>query len=222
MYQCLNSSKCISKSRLLDDIRDCYHDDDEEISTLNKTCLREQNLNLFKCETTNECILFHLVQDDTCHCTKNDEIYCDDEHFDVSYAKHTISFQTICDGFNQLLLPTNDIYNETDETNCEEWQCNNIYTHCDGFWYCLNGVDEINCSSSSPLLNCSANHHICVLSKTKELMCLPIEKANDVIIDCIRAADEPKLCNRNKNALRLEQFHYQNDSHQSCIEHTFM
>ena len=35
--------------------------------------------------------------------------------------------------------------NETDETECEQWECNNIYTHCNGIWNCPNGADEIGC-----------------------------------------------------------------------------
>ena len=34
---------------------------------------------------------------------------------------------------------------ETDETECEQWECNNIYTHCDEIWNCPNGEDEIGC-----------------------------------------------------------------------------
>jgi hypothetical protein len=51
----------------------------------------------------------------------------------------------------------------------------------------------MNCDPS-PSLNCSTNHHICVSPKTNESICLPIEKANDGIIDCLGAADEPTLC----------------------------
>ena len=29
MYQCINSSKCISKNRLFDGVEDCYYGDDE-------------------------------------------------------------------------------------------------------------------------------------------------------------------------------------------------
>jgi len=116
MHQCLDSFKCIAKSRLFDRISDCPFNDDEDTVILNKTCSQEQNLNFFRCVTTNECIAYHLVQDGDCHCSTHDGKYCDDEHFDVSYAKHHIQFQTICDGFNQFLF---SIDNETDETNCD-------------------------------------------------------------------------------------------------------
>jgi len=48
--------------------------------------------------------------------------------------------------------------------------------------------------NSSSLLNCSVNQNICVSPQTNELMCLPIEKVNDAIIDCLSAADKPTLC----------------------------
>jgi hypothetical protein len=38
MYQCIDSYKCISKGRLLDGVRDCFHNDDEDISMLNRNC----------------------------------------------------------------------------------------------------------------------------------------------------------------------------------------
>ena len=84
-------------------------------------------------------------------------------------SSKNILFPTICDGFQEL-LSNHDIQNqnETDETECEQWQCNNIYTHCDGIWNCPNGADEIGCDSSS-ILNCSSNHHICVSPINKSI-----------------------------------------------------
>ncbi|CAF4660782.1 unnamed protein product, partial [Rotaria sp. Silwood2] len=73
---------------------------------------------------------------------------------------------------------TIDEQNETDETECEQWSCNNIYTRCDGLWNCPRGEDEIGCDASSTL-NCFSNHHKCVSSETNQLTCLSIDKAND-------------------------------------------
>jgi hypothetical protein len=225
MYQCFNSSKCISKSRLYDGVADCFHNDDEGkffngdeegISVSDKHCLAEQSPHYFKCITTKQCIPRQFVGNLQCDCKADDDGHCDDEHFDVSYARNTISFQTICDGFTHILPKFNEDNNETDETNCEDWPLIHIYNRCDGFWHFLNGIDEINCDES-PLLNCSENNHICVSDATNELMCLPIEKANDGIIDCIGAADEPTLCQTHINYYDPKTFHCKNHSVRTCI-----
>jgi hypothetical protein len=51
--------------------------------------------------------------------------------------------------------------NETDETECQPCECNNIYTRCNGLWNRPNGTDESGCLSDS-ILNCSSKHHLCV------------------------------------------------------------
>jgi hypothetical protein len=43
--------------------------------------------------------------------------------------------------------------NETDETHCELWPCNNANVRCDGYWQCVNGFDELNCSQNPCLFN---------------------------------------------------------------------
>ena len=107
--------------------------------------------------------------------------------------------------------------NETDETECEQWECNNIYTRCNGIWNCLNGADEIDCNSYSTL-NCSSNHHLCVSPDTNQLICLPIEKANDGKVDCLGATDEPTLC-RTKYSINtmIYDFYCMNQTFPSCI-----
>ena len=86
--------------------------------------------------------------------------------------------------------------NETDETGCERWICNNIYTRCDGIWNCFNGEDEIGCFTL-PSLNCTSVEHLCVSNHTSQLTCLPMNKANDGHIDCLGATDEPDVCVKN-------------------------
>ncbi|UJR11756.1 hypothetical protein I4U23_015937 [Adineta vaga] len=216
MYQCMNSSKCISKYRLMDSIQDCFYNDDEDISTLNKNCSTQENLNSFKCETTNECIPRRLFADNICHCTKYDAKNCDDESSRDSKTRMKIYFTTICDGFIHLFPKLIDNRNQTDETDCDLWPCNNVYTRCNDFWNCPNGADELNCDSS-PILQCPSNNHICGSLKTNELMCLPIEKANDGIVDCIGGTDEPIRCRMEQPTGVYKSFHCVNDSRRYCI-----
>ncbi|CAF3312330.1 unnamed protein product [Rotaria sp. Silwood2] len=216
MYQCINSSKCISRNRLNDGIIDCFYHDDEQFYMVNNTCLLERFEKHFKCTKGNQCISQRLVNDGVCQCDEYENGLCDDEFSDVDYARNHISFQTICDGFTELIQMTIDGRNETDETECEQWQCNNTYTRCDGFWNCLNGADEIDCNSL-PLLDCPLHYHICVSSETRQLTCLSIEKANDGKIDCLGATDEPRLCRKNHYLAVDNNFYCKNDSHTTCI-----
>ncbi|CAF5128308.1 unnamed protein product, partial [Rotaria sp. Silwood1] len=107
-------------------------------------------------------------------------------------VRNNISFQTFCDGFTELIPITIEGQNETDETECEEWSCINIYTRCDGLWNCPHGEDDIGCDLFSTL-NCSLNHYKCVSPHNNELVCLPAKQANDGKIDCLGATDEPTL-----------------------------
>ncbi|CAF3113962.1 unnamed protein product [Rotaria sp. Silwood2] len=218
MYQCINSSKCISRNRLNDGIIDCFYHDDEQLNMVNNTCLLERFIKHFKCIKTNQCISYRLVNDGTCHCREYWNGLCDDEFTDVHYARNHILFQIICDGFNELIPVIIDGRNETDETECEQWQCNNTYTRCDGFWNCLNGADEINCDSLG-LLDCPLHHHICVSTETKRLTCLPIEKADDGQIDCLGGTDEPGLCRENHYLAADNNFYCKNDTRRTCLNY---
>ena len=196
MYQCVNSTKCISRRRLKDEIIDCVHADDEQSVVARDACALGRPETYFNCTTTNQCIPRRFMGDGHCHCQVYD-LYenklCDDEYPDVHYIRKMISFTTICDGFTELYATTIDGEMHTDETECDQWQCDNTYTHCDGYWNCLNGADEVGCAWS-PLLNCSSDQHLCVSPQTSRLSCLPVEKANDGKIDCLGATDEPILC----------------------------
>ncbi|UJR06541.1 hypothetical protein I4U23_010824 [Adineta vaga] len=198
MYQCENSMKCISKTRLLNEVNDCYYNDDEDyLSIRNNTNLIEQLPHYIKCKSSNNYIHLFQVNDQLqCDCRVPGDDYCDDEHSGELYFRKTILFQTICDKYLHLTSEFTSDKNETDETNCEHWPIVHVYNHCDGFWYLVNGEDELNCDPSESLLNCSKNHHVCVSIETKQLICLPIEKANNGIIDCFGAADESTFCNR--------------------------
>ncbi|CAF1130475.1 unnamed protein product [Adineta steineri] len=192
MYRCINSSKCISKDRIDDDFIDCDYGDDEDPSVVYDICLKNESKTLFKCTTT-RCIHHGKVNDGLCHCGNNEYGLCDDEDEECQAVGTHLSFPTVCDGFINLFPVNIDGRNETDETECERWQCNNTYTRCDGFWNCFNGADEAHCDTSVSL-NCPSDHHMCISPITNQLTCLPLAKANDGIIDCLGATDEPKLC----------------------------
>ncbi|UJR12436.1 hypothetical protein I4U23_016612 [Adineta vaga] len=145
MYQCINSSKCISKHRVCDSMKDCDYGDDEECGEIFKSCLGYGSNKPFKCSTGNICIYQYLVGNGICECPIDQYNLCDDEAPDKHYIRKHIYFPTICDGFTELIPVLIDGRNETDETECDYWQCNNTYTRCDGIWNCFNGADEIDC-----------------------------------------------------------------------------
>ncbi|CAF4370898.1 unnamed protein product, partial [Rotaria sp. Silwood2] len=217
MYKCFNSSKCISVSRLMNNEGDCPYRDDENMTHINNTNLTNLLKYHFKCQIANKYLHQSLVKNIDCDCSIEDEGWCEDENFLMQYARKNISFQTICDGFTELIPIIIEEQNETDETECEQWSCNNIYTHCDGLWNCPHGEDEVGCDLSSAL-NCSSDHHKCVSPHTNELICLPVNQGNDGKIDCLGATDEPKLCQRKNQISFYDNFYCINSSSVSCID----
>ncbi|CAF3089752.1 unnamed protein product [Rotaria sp. Silwood2] len=218
IYQCANSSKCISTSRIMDTNFDCPQEDDEDIAQINSTGLSKFLENYFNCEIFKKYIHRSYVDDGICHCPIiRNPYWCEDENVPGSFVKKNISFQNICDQFTELFPILIEGQNETDETECEQWSCNNIYTRCDGIWNCPNGKDEIGCYLSS-ILNCSSDHHLCVSPHTNELMCLSVEKGNDGKIDCLGATDEPTLCYRDFHTHISGNFFCIDDHSGLCID----
>ncbi|CAF3924071.1 unnamed protein product, partial [Rotaria sp. Silwood1] len=172
LYQCANSSKCISKYRLNDGIQDCYENDDET---------GESHFN--KSNST----------------IRNDPII------------KSIWYPLLCDGY--IDIGTNKIHNETDETDCNWWPCNNIYTRCNRIWNCHNGIDEINCPY---LPACPSLFHPCVSPETFNLTCLSIDKAGDGIVDCLGASDERQLCQEEEDYYPGAMFQCWN--HSTCLD----
>ena len=184
MYQCENSSKCISKQRLLDGIQDCPSNDDE---TFNESCSLNDIHQRFKCSSDDDekCFASLVFQNGKENCKDGE----DEGDQQIKFRKKRIQFQTICDGKIDLLPLLINGTNQTDETECEHWLCNNTYSRCDTFWLCKNGADEINCPPST----CPEQEHSCVFpNDTSKVSCLPIDRADNGIDDCLGGTDERK------------------------------
>jgi len=198
MYKCKYSHKCISISRLMNSIVDCPHMDDEDLTLItDMTAVDYIKENFFQCGSSNRYVHLYLVNNHICDCGSVALGQCYDEQIDATYLQKTIVFQHICDGFvdfNSILINNRT---ENDETDCHQWECDNLYTRCNNMWNCPNGVDETNCPLQLGNI-CSLNEHICISVTTNTLTCLPIEKVNDGHIDCIGANDEPTLCTDRK------------------------
>ncbi|UJR38545.1 hypothetical protein I4U23_031211 [Adineta vaga] len=196
-YQC-RFGYCIPNEFIHDNPAnfDCIDRSDETFALLNFIMSAYKQQPVFGSEDVIcEKIFLTTIEDGNCDCNKEGDSFCEDEHKTDNFTKRTILFQTICDGIQELYPIMINGINETDETECQQWECDNIYTHCDGFWNCFYGEDEMNCPSlSSSPVNCSLDYRLCVTKNTSEFMCLPINKINDGIVDCLGGTDESSLC----------------------------
>lgn len=85
------------------------------------------------------------------------------EIWNIVDIRKNVVFQYVCDGFVDLSAKLIDGRNETDESECEQWECDNIYTHCDDTWNCLNSADELDCDYfPGKHIDCSPQQHRCV------------------------------------------------------------
>ena len=119
LFRCPGTTKLISKHRLLDGILDCYGGADE---TNKESCTLNQK-HRFQCQSENKCISPVTMYDSVSNCVKGED--------EKRTEKTLISFQKFCNGFIDVVPELLENQNETDETNCETWPCDNMYTHCD-------------------------------------------------------------------------------------------
>ncbi|CAF4744450.1 unnamed protein product, partial [Rotaria sp. Silwood2] len=96
MYQCENSTKCISLQRLVDGIQDCPFNDDE---TFNESCSLKDIRQRFNCSLNGNKICYALT-------VLNNKIDCDNGEDELQenkiLRKKHIYFRTRCDGITEL------------------------------------------------------------------------------------------------------------------------
>ncbi|CAF1485767.1 unnamed protein product [Adineta steineri] len=194
IFHRINGSICFNHLkndayRLMDYVADCYNDDDE-YPIFEHSCQLDQ-AHRFKCTSEIEkCISPFGVHDTIRDCYNNeDELHGADHRLRSLSAdeEKLINFPTLCDGYEDIVYSSN----ETDETDCELWPCDNQYTHCNIYHNCANGLDEADC----PLLStCPSMQVPCIDPHTKLLGCLPFNRTNDNNIDCLGASDERHIC----------------------------
>ena len=196
LFHCPGTTKYISKHRVLDSVVDCYNGTDES----NVDACQWNHKHRFKCSSENKCIshvsLRNLVKD----CVGGED--------ELPVGHGQINFQQLCNGYVHMPSLLIDGFNETDETHCDHWPCNNIYTQCDGAWNCINGVDELNCIHSK----CPLNTHECVSPQTKQVICLPLHSAGNGIVDCLGSTDERAHCRLQKQPFGLTPYRCWNDT----------
>ena len=172
LYSCQNSSKLISIHRLADENKDCCMNDDENYQD---SCLLHDKYRLH-CPNQSLCLSsLHSIYD----CPESENQYYDQ-----------IPFHIFCNGFKEQIFEDTNGQTYTDESECNYWPCNNIYSRCDGYWLCSNGEDENNCDENL----CPFGTHPCILSMNYSFICLSAERIGDGITDCLGASDEPFYC----------------------------
>ncbi|CAF1634174.1 unnamed protein product, partial [Rotaria sp. Silwood1] len=99
MYRCEHSTKCISKHRLVDGIRDCPFDDDE---TFSHSCSLSDVHHRFTCSIAGDkkCFSPITIEDEKNNCEKGE-----DEIISKGWIHNGNTFQMICDGRPTELFP---------------------------------------------------------------------------------------------------------------------
>ena len=229
VYQCWNSSKCISIYRLFDRKNDCPYMDDENLNTIrsiNTNIINILNKTHYKCPGKDKYVLYRSQLFAGYQCNSAYGLIEQEHSTLISYLQNTIVFERICDGYSELLPILIDDQNYTDETECQYWPCNHVYTRCNQEWNCPTIEDEIDCSyyySTSMNFNCSSPKLLCVSKKTSQVNCLSSNQINDGHIDCLGGTDEllctlkfprPVITN---NKDKYNYFHCMNNNSHLCL-----
>ncbi|CAF1195873.1 unnamed protein product [Adineta ricciae] len=165
-FYCNESMKCISYNHVGDGHNDCYNREDEQFNTCNLN-----DSNRFQClSDPTKCLLEVAMGDETKSCPDDeDELFAYTQDFSV-----LITYPYICNRDENILSYYYPL-NETDETNCHWWPCNNTYTRCDKKLDCSNGIDELNC----PYSNCFFNEFECHNEESGRSYCIPLSNMYD-------------------------------------------
>ena len=167
-FHCEKSLKCISYYRVSDGFEDCYYGEDES----SPSCQLNDS-NRFMCRSKpDKCLSLVAISNGQTDCPGGE----DERTRDRLNVTRPLSFGYFCDGVGETELGGR---NETDETHCEWWPCNNSYTRCNTAWQCLNGADELNCPNS----RCAVNEYECKSSRDGPVLCLPEIRMFDEYID---------------------------------------
>ena len=171
LYRCQNSGKFISKHRIMDELSDCPEVDDENYAN---SCELNDRYRV-TCVNTTIC-WSPLAKNDACFLNSLENT-------------NKIRFQSVCNGIHEYFYDNNS-REYSDEYGCGNWSCDNMYTHCDGFWTCRDGHDESNCIETK----CHLQTYPCISSVNYTMMCLPSNFVNDGIEHCIGSLDEQIEC----------------------------
>ncbi|CAF4604191.1 unnamed protein product [Rotaria socialis] len=143
----------------------------------------------FRCTSEHKCIPMSVIRGDRPVCIGGEDM--DLMSIGGTSKDSYLTFATLCDGFIDHMRT--DSFNYTDETDCDNWLCDNVYSRCNGKWNCRNAIDEANC----PYNPCRPNDHPCILSFSHNFICLPLSQINDGHIDCLGGYDELYRCGMN-------------------------
>ena len=101
---------------------------------------------------------------------------------------------------SDCLTGRDELYGLCEKDKCE-FKCNNNQCtlnryRCDGINQCIDGSDEIGCSSTNKKLQCdSVNEFTCISNSHMLIECIDISKKCDAVRNCMDGSDEwPSFC----------------------------